>query len=400
MPRRRAFLALLLSLFPTLVAISALAQPDVGPRLQLIASGFDRPVQVTHAGDGSGRLFVTERPGTVRIVRGGQVESEPFLDIRERVSLGGERGLLSIAFPPDYARQGHLFAYYAGLDGDIVISRFEVSADADRADAGSEEVILRIPHPNFDNHYGGQLAFGPDGYLHAGTGDGGGAGDPQGNAQNPDSLLGKLLRIDVLSEPDSGLAYAIPADNPFADGQAGRPEVWALGLRNPWRFSFDRLTGDLWIGDVGQSRFEEIDRQPAEASGGRNYGWNILEGGACYPAPPCEQPARYAPPLAAYGRELGGSVTGGLVYRGPGAGVRGWYVFGDFVSGRIFILLGQGGDWALDTLAETGLSITGFGEDQAGRIHLVDYEAGALHRLSLAAPITAPATATLLMLPH
>lgn len=388
---------LLLTLLP--LAPSAQAQ-QASLTLETVAAGFDRPVHVTHAGDGSGRVFVTERPGTVRIVLDGAVLPTPFLDIGDRVSTGGEQGLLSIAFPPAYAQAGHFYAYYAGLNGDIVISRFTLSADPDLADAQSEEVILRIAHPQFNNHYGGQLAFGPDGYLYAGTGDGGGAGDPQGNAQNPASLLGKLLRLDVESGPDpaTGRPYRIPSDNPFAAGGAARPEIWALGLRNPWRFSFDRATGNLWIGDVGQNTFEEIDLQSAGAAGGRNYGWNILEGDACFLDANCSPPLRYIPPVATYGRDLGQSVTGGFVYRGPGTQVRGLYVFGDFVTGRLLALRREGTLLSLSVLAETGASIVSFGEDQAGRLYLCDYASGSLQRLRF--PVAAPAAAiSLLVLP-
>ncbi len=392
MPRLPAMPAL--SALSALVLMCLLAMPVAAQQVTLttVASGFDLPLQVTHAGDDSGRIFVTERAGRVRIVRAGQVLDEPFLDISGRVSTGGERGLLAVAFPPDYASLGHFYAYYADLAGNIAISRFAVSADPDRADPASEEMLLTIAHPSFDNHYGGQLAFGPDGYLYAGTGDGGGAGDPNGNAQNPDSLLGKLLRLDVESGPDqaTGQAYRIPADNPFAGGTSPRPEIWALGLRNPWRFSFSRATGDLWIGDVGQNSFEEIDMQPAGAAGGRNYGWNILEGDACYNAQECSPPERYVPPVAVYGRDVGQSVTGGYMHRGM-------YVFADFVSGRLFALRNQAGQWNMSVLAETGLRISALGEDQAGRLYLCDYAGGTLQRLVF--PTVPTAAFSLLVLP-
>ncbi|EMG37287.1 glucose/sorbosone dehydrogenase [Desulfocurvibacter africanus PCS] len=384
MPRLPAMPAL--SVLSALLLMFLLALPVAAQQVTLttVASGFELPLQVTNAGDFSGRIFVTERAGLVRIVRAGQVLAEPFLDIAGRVSTSGERGLLSVAFPPDYATLGHFYAYYADLDGNIVISRFAVSSAPDRADPASEEILLTIAHPNFDNHYGGQLAFGPDGYLYAGTGDGGGAGDPNGNAQNPDSLLGKLLRLDVESGPDpaTGQVYRIPPDNPFAGGESPRPEIWAMGLRNPWRFSFARATGDLWITDVGQNSFEEIDMQPAGAAGGWNYGWNILEGDACFGADECTPPARYAPPVAVYGRELGQSVTGGYMHRGM-------YVFADFVSGRIFALRNQTGEWNLSVLAETDLNISALGEDQAGRLYLCDYAGGTLQRLRFPAAPTA-----------
>jgi glucose/arabinose dehydrogenase len=371
--------------------------------LQEIASGLDSPVHLTHAGDGSGRIFVVEQPGRIRIIKGGQVLSTPFLDINGRVLSGGERGLLSVAFPPQYATKGYFYVYYTNQDGNNQVSRFHLSTNPDVADSGSEELILLLPHPTYSNHNGGQLAFGPDGYLYIGTGDGGGGGDPFGNAQNPDALLGKLLRIDV--EPAAtasinltaaveiylpmvyqyqkatGPAYKIPPDNPFVDMQGYRSEIWALGLRNPWRFSFDRQTGDVYIGDVGQDRMEEVDFQPAASSGGENYGWNILEGTLCYePSSGCVPPANYSPPVAEYEHGTndsnGCSITGGFIYRGTTyASMQGIYFFADYCKGKVWGLQQEAGTWITELLIpSSSYNITSFGEDQEGELYVVAQE--------------------------
>ena len=283
----------------TSASLPTVAWPQISVMPYL--SGFSSPVHITNARDGSQRLFVVEQGGIIRVIENGAVLSTPFLDIHERVLFpgSGERGLLSVAFPPGYASKGYFYVYYTRLDGNNQTSRFPLKpGKPDEADPTTEQPIILFNHPNHNNHNGGQLAFGPDGYLYIGTGDGGGAGDPDGNAQNPASLLGKLLRIDVESGIDP---YAIPASNPYTQTTGYRGEIWALGLRNPWRFSFDRQTGDLYIGDVGQNIEEEVDFQPASSSGGENYGWNILEGNRCYsPSTECIPPARYVPPVAVY----------------------------------------------------------------------------------------------------
>jgi glucose/arabinose dehydrogenase len=381
------------------------------PRLDpdLVPVDLTRPVYVTHANDGSGRLFIVEQAGQVLIMENDQLLPEPFLDISDRVLSpasggGSEEGLLSIAFPPGDGPKSHFYAYYtmqAGdgrTQGDNRLSRFAISADPNRADPASEEPLITFPHPTYANHNGGQLAFGPDGYLYIGTGDGGGSGDPNENAQNTASLLGKLLRIDVgsTSAPPAApaspaaflpvlhsangqpgdAAYAIPNDNPFV-GQAGaRGEIWALGLRNPWRFSFDRLTGDLYIGDVGQGMREEIDFQPADSTGGENYGWDILEGTRCYePSSGCTPPPDYSPPVAEYSHnapENPCSVTGGYVYRGPTyPELQGIYLYADYCSGQIWGLRQTNGDWETAEMADTNQRITSFGEDEAGEVYLV-----------------------------
>jgi glucose/arabinose dehydrogenase len=346
--------------------------------LSLFASGFVQPVHVTHAGDGSGRLFVTEQCGRILIVKNGVVQPAPFLNISARVSCGGEQGLLSAVFPPGYDTTGRFYVYYTDLLGDIVISRYRLSVDPDAADPATEEILLTIPHPTFGNHNGGQLAFGPDGYLYAGTGDGGSGGDPAGNAQNPASLLGKILRIDVES---GAVPYAVPLSNPFVNNPAFRSEIWAYGLRNPWRFSFDRLTGDLYIADVGQGAYEEVDVQSSSSTGGQNYGWNIMEGAHCYPGGACNQTGLTLP-VHEYDHSQGCSITGGFVMRGPSAAsLSGWYVYGDLCTGTIWALRQSQGLWENNLLADTTSTISTFGEDEAGSVYVADYATGAIYQV-------------------
>lgn len=345
-------------------------------------AGLSRPVHITHAGDGSGRLFVVEQEGRIRLVKNGSLQQTPFLDISTRVGCCGERGLLSVAFPPGYASKGHFYVNYTDINGDTVVARYRVTDDPDVADPSSEEVILTVDQP-YGNHNGGQLAFGPqDGYLYIGMGDGGSAGDPEDRAQNPAELLGKLLRIDVESEEHP---YAIPTSNPYTQTTGYRGEIWALGLRNPWRFSFDRQTGDLYIGDVGQGSREEIDFQPAASPGGENYGWDILEGTRCYEPPSgCVPPSGYSPPVVDYERTAGNcAVTGGLVYRGPGfPRMRGVYFYADYCSGRIWGLKRAGGEWQNTLLHEAPFTIASFGEDEAGTLYVTDYSNGAIYAVS------------------
>lgn len=351
--------------------------------LQRIAGGFSQPVFGTHAGDGSGRLFVAERAGIIRIIANGAILLEPFLDIRSLVrSSGLEQGLLGLAFHPRYRENGRFVVAYTAHNGDNIIAEYQVSADANRADPASGRVLLAIP--DFaPKHNGGMLAFGPDGYLYVGTGDGGGSGDPARNGQNLEALLGKLLRLDV----DRGQPYSIPPDNPFLRRQGARPEIWAYGLRNPWRFSFDRATGDLWIGDVGQNAWEEINVQPAGSRGGENYGWSIMEGTHCFrPQTGCNTSGLVLP-VAEYRLDRGRcAVIGGYVYRGKSSpALVGAYYYGDSCTGQIWALYrDRAGAWQEVELLDTDLQISSFGEDEAGELYLTGFAAGALYRLAAA----------------
>ncbi len=352
-----------------------------------VAGGFRQPTYVTHAGDGSGRLFVVEKAGTVRVLKEGGVLPQPFLDIRDRVrSRESERGLLSIAFHPRYVQNGRFFVDYTDQEGATIIAEYRVSDDPNVADANSERVLLRIPQPAA-NHNGGQLQFGPDGYLYIGMGDGGSAGDPWGNAQNKGVLLGKLLRIDV----DSGDPYGIPADNPFVGEQGVRPEIWAYGLRNPWRFSFDRKTGDLYIADVGQNKWEEVDVQPASSKGGENYGWDIMEGFHCFEPPSGCNPTGLTMPVLEYGHDQGCSITGGYVYRGGRyPALEGTYFFSDFCTGHLWGLKRTDTGWVWAKFTSLGINVSTFGEDEAGEIYVLDYGSGTLYHLEGPEPATPP----------
>ncbi len=357
--------------------------------VQLVTTAPAPATYLTHAGDD--RLFVTLRDGRIVILSNGAFRSEPFLDLRDLVGQGGEGGLLSVAFHPRYAQNGLFFVNYTDVGvANTIIARYRVSAaDLNRADPASRRVLLTIPQP-FNNHNGGQLQFGPDGFLYIGMGDGGSANDPQCRAQRDDTLLGKMLRIDIDQNTDAAPFYGIPADNPFR-GPGGLPdEVWASGLRNPWRFSFDRGTGDLWTADVGQGDIEEVDRQPA-GQGGLNYGWKVMEGSRCFstgacPAstPPCNSPALTLPVLE-YQHDNGRcSVTGGYVYRGPRLSqLRGDYVFGDLCSGEVWTATaagGAGGGFTVRRIAETLPLLTTFGEDRNGELYIVRLS-GQIYRL-------------------
>jgi glucose/arabinose dehydrogenase len=350
-----------------------------------IQLGFDQlpaqlrdPTHITHAGDGSGRLLVVERAGRVVILREGVALPTPFLDITPLVLSGGERGLLGLAFHPQYASNGRFFVAYTARSGDQVVAGYRVSSDPNVADPASAKTILQMQDPA-PNHNGGNLVFGPDGYLWIGTGDGGGAGDRFGNGQNRQTLLGKMLRIDI----DNGDPYAIPADNPFVGSSDTRPEIWAIGLRNPWRYSFDRATGHLYIGDVGQGAREEIDVQKAGSRGGENYGWPRMEGTQCYPASSSCDRSGLVLPVAEYGRDAGISVTGGYVYRGSAyPKLTGLYLFGDYGSGRIWSLDEPSpGEWRMVELTRSSGSLSTFGEDEAGELYIANMSEGRVYRV-------------------
>jgi glucose/arabinose dehydrogenase len=355
---------------------AAQAPAEVELRRVFADSRFTRPLYLTHAGDHRGRVFIAEQPGTIRVL--GEGEDQVFLDLRGKVNDGpNEAGLLGLAFHPRYPENGRFFAYYTY--GDLVsrFSEFRVSADPDQADPASERVFLEVRQPA-GNHNGGQLAFGPDGYLYLGLGDGGGANDQYGNGQNRQTLLGAILRLDV-DRTQEGLEYAIPPDNPFAGNAEGwREEIWAWGLRNPWRFSFDRLTGRLWAGDVGQGRWEEVDL----VERGGNYGWNVMEGAHCFsPSANCDTTGLRMP-VAEYGHGEGRSITGGYVYRGARLpGLAGVYVYGDYVSRQIWGLRYEEGRVVEDQpLALCPSPIASFGEDEAGELYAVGLD-GAIYTL-------------------
>ena len=381
-PRRGAAASVLAVLLAASGGCSHAAAPDTpapaqtgGYRLERIADGLDQPVHVT-ALPGDPRLFVCEQPGVVRIVRDGRVLATPFLDLRDRVASGGERGLLSLAFHPSYAQNGFFFVNYTNTQGDTRVVRYHVSADPDRADPASAKTILGIEQP-YENHNGGLCLFGPDGMLWIGMGDGGSGGDPHGNGQKRTTLLGKMLRIDV----DHGDPYAIPAGNPYVGQTGARPEIWAIGMRNPWRFSFDRAEHLLYVADVGQNRWEEIDAVRDDAAG-LNFGWNIMESLHCYKTSRCDRTGLVLP-VAEYSHGSGCSVTGGMVYRGHAIpALVGHYVYADYCTGwiRSFRLVNgavtEHVEWRLDVHPQ----VTSFGEDGAGELLVVGHE-GRIYRV-------------------
>ena len=395
------FIMLLAALLPLCIHAQSTAEATAeGPSLTTpdgsqyqwtqVASGFNSPVLVTHAGDGSGRLFVVEQDGFVFIIPKDGIlsyrDQDAFLDISNLLSQdvfqGGytERGLLGLAFHPDFKDNGLLFIAHTDKAGqNIVIARYHVNAmDSNRVDLASRKEILTIPHSQYD-HNAGNLAFGKDGYLYVGVGDGGSQGDnPGAPAQDLTMLLGKLLRIDINAD-----TYTMPKDNPFANTADARAEIWAYGLRNPWRFSFDRQTGDLYIGDVGQSDYEEIDFQPTGDPGGENYGWKNFEGMHAYNG--AAAPTNMTLPVAEYPHLVGCAVTGGYVYRGANlAELQGIYIFGDYCNGRTWTLFRDAaGSWKVTPFVSTGYTISSFGEDEQGELYLVDFK-GTILRLSRA----------------
>jgi len=365
-----------------------------GIRFIPVAGGFTSPVHIANAGDGSGRLFVVEQGGTVRIISGGSVLSAPFLNISAKVISGGERGLLNITFPPEFATKQYFYVNYTrDPDGATVIARYHVTANPNVADPASEEVLLVVIQP-FANHNGGMMAFSPvDGYLYIGMGDGGSGGDPNNFAQNVNPLpgnqhlLGKLLRIGV----EAGVVpYAIPPTNPLFNGV--QSEIWARGLRNPWKFSFDRQNGNLYIADVGQNRREEVNFRPASSTGKENYGWRILEGSLCFnPSAGCVPPQLYVPPVTEYPHSLGCSVTGGYVHRGTEfAALNGIYFFGDFCTGIIWGLQRVGAGFERKQLADTSYSISTFGEGEDGSVFVVDRALGNVFRIAATVTMVFP----------
>lgn len=349
-----------------------------GVSLTEVATGLSQPLLVTHAGDGSGRLFIVEQTGTVRVFRDGRLLADPFLDITNLVLSGGERGLLGLAFAPDYEKSGRFYVSYTAKagEGDSILARYKVqAADADRAAPSSAEILLTVDQP-FANHNGGNIVFGPDGYLYFGLGDGGSGGDPAGNGQNTLTLLGSLLRLDV----SGATGYSVPPTNPFVGRPTAKPEIWAFGLRNPWRFSFDRTTGDLYMADVGQNSWEEVNFQPAASKGGENYGWNFYEGNHAH-RPGIPDGKTF--PIAEYATaDPNCSVTGGHVYRGPTVTpLSGLYVFADYCSGKIWTLERSGATWEIAELMDTEHQISSFGEDEEGEVYAT-HHGGIVYKFS------------------
>jgi uncharacterized protein (TIGR03437 family) len=349
-------------------------------RLTRLVVGFHQPTDIQHAGDSSSRLFVVEQRGVIRVISGGILLTQPFLDLTDRTQASGECGLLGLAFPPRFSEKRYFYVNYTDRRcQNTIVARYRISLHSNNvADPATEEIILTQRQP-FSNHNAGQLAFGPDGYLYVGFGDGGSARDPQGNGQNRTTWLGKMLRIDT----EAGVVpYRVPPSNPFVGDARYLPEIWALGLRNPWRYSFDRETGDLWIADVGQNRAEEINFQPVSSRGGENYGWLPMEGFRCL-LNNCN-PADFTLPVHEYDTRNAGdvSVTGGFVYRGRRwPSLRGLYVYGDYGSGRIWGLRRQGDRFVNQLLLHSRLAISTFGEDEQGEIYVADHREGVLYRL-------------------
>jgi glucose/arabinose dehydrogenase len=362
------------------VAMLAAGEASASIQVSLVANGIPNLVDIEHAGDG--RLFLVDQDGRILIHSGTAVLATPFLDIREIVLFDGEQGLLGLAFHPNYAANGFFYVNYTDHSGDIVVARYRAAPPGGNvADPASATVVLNVPHPTNSNHNGGQIRFGPDGYLYVATGDGGGGGDQANNAQNLDSLLGKILRLDI----DGAVPYAVPPTNPFVKTANARPEIWSYGLRNPWRFTFDRQTGDMFIADVGQGLWEEINFEPA-ATGGRNYGWRRMEGTHCFnPSSNCSA-GTLVLPMAEYPHSVGCSVTGGFRYRGVAIPEHtGTYFFADYCSGRIWGAAPSGdGSWIAVQLLDTDFVIPTFGEDAAGNLYVGNHGNGGLYRLTAA----------------
>lgn len=345
--------------------------------LTAVASGLKQVTSIQHI-PGDDRLYITEQTGLIRVIKDGALLPGPLLDIQKKIKSGGELGLLGLAFDPDFAKNHYFYVHYSrATDKAGIVARYTAAADGLTADPKSEKILLTQPQP-FDNHNGGHLAFGPDGYLYIAFGDGGSAGDPQGNSQKLGTWLGKILRINV----HAGSPYQVPADNPFVGTAGAKPEIWALGLRNPWKFSFDRADGRLFIADVGQGKFEEINVED-KGDGGKNYGWRCYEGNEPFNTTGCQPASVYAAPLLAYGHDSGRcSITGGHAYRGKTLqGFAGRYLFGDYCSGEI---------WSVDAKQKgaeprlelaSGLQISSFGENTNGEIYLADHQGGTIYRL-------------------
>src|SRR5438552_12765711 len=379
------------AIFLTAVVFSCGSTPAAAqdwPQMSLATpiGGFHHPTHLATARDGSGRLFVAEQSGLIRIVKNGSVLDTPFLDITGRAGTQGNQGLLSVAFPPDYASKQHFYVNYVTPSNSLVVARYRITSNPDVADASTEQIVLMVgPVESSSNHFGGELAFGPvDGYLYLGIGTGS-ASAPDSLSQGLTVLRGKLLRTDV--ETGDPATYTIPSTNPYLTNLSARGEIWALGLRNPWRSSFDRQTGDLYIADVGQNMREEVDFQPANGAGGANYGWDIMEGSLCFNAATCDT-SGLTLPVAEYDHSQGCSIAGGTVYRSARyLTFQGIYFYGDWCSGKIWGLQQVNESWQSALLSTTTLSVIGFSEDEAGYLWVADYSGGAVYSLTEGAPV-------------
>jgi glucose/arabinose dehydrogenase len=347
------------------------AAPNVS--LKLVTNGLSSPVGITLAGDGSNRIFVIEQNGRVRIVRNGKLKTRVFLDLTDLTDESGEQGLLGIAFHPDYESNRLFYVHYTNSQGDTEIAEYMRSKNyPGRANPNATRTILTIDDP-YSNHNGGTIAFGLDGYLYIGTGDGGGGGDPDENGQSLTTLFGKILRVDV-NTPSGELQYSVPTDNPFVNQENARGEIWSYGLRNPWQFNFDATTGDLWIGDVGQDMWEEIDVERSGSTGGLNFGWDLMEGNECFePDQGCDR-AGLTMPVAVYRHDEGCSVTGGVVYRGTKiTDLEGTYLYGDYCSGNLWGLSAADPPIGAEKLLNTEYLISAFGTTRAGEVLVADH---------------------------
>jgi glucose/arabinose dehydrogenase len=383
-------LIVLVAICPLFTLAQAITPVDV--ELTTFVTGYSAPVGLYNCGDE--RLFILEKDaGDIKIITTTGTYVGTFLDLTGLISTGGERGLLGMAFHPDYLDNGYFYVNYTNTSGHTVIARYQVSANANVANSSSAQILLTINQP-YSNHNGGHIAFGPDGYLYIGMGDGGSAGDPQNYAQNPQNLLGKMLRIDV----NQGTTYGIPDSNPFVGDSSTLPEIWAIGLRNPWKFSFDRETGDLYIGDVGQNVWEEINFQSASSTGGENYGWRCYEADVAYNTTGCQGAATYEAPIGAYNHSSPYSfcsITGGVVYRGANyPAMQGIYFFSDYCDGDIYSLTFDGSGWNDTELFSSNAGIVAFGEDATGEVYVVN-NSGTIYRLQDTCPFTPEITADL-----
>jgi len=369
-------------MMPIVVAETTAPPPleQLNLTLKPVASGFAKPLYLTHAHDQ--RLFVVQQAGQIMIIEGGVTRPTPFLDIKTRVgSNGNEQGLLSVAFHPNYQKNGLFYVNYTNLEGSTTIARYHVSADPNVADEISEQILLTIPQP-YSNHNGGHILFGPDGYLYIGMGDGGAANDPHNNGQSLNTLLGKILRLDV----DTGSPYGVPQDNPFITTAAARPEIWSFGWRNPWRMAFDAATGDLYVADVGQNQYEEVDVELAGSGGGQNYGWRLMEASHCFNPTSCDPATlKVVMPIAEYPHSQGCSVTGGYVYHGTQfPQLNGVYIYGDYCTGTLWGLRHEAdGSWSQAELLASGKIISSFGLDAAGELYLIDHRNGEVWQVSV-----------------